>query len=230
MIEKYTEASIQESLKWFISNPKYRIENLYVFPWESDLLFLTPAGYWYEIEVKISRADFFNDAKKTVGLSSKAEFISNPDRHAPNYFYYAAPERLISLEEVPSHAGLIEVDGRKWKVVKPAPKLRGKIEVSQALLVDKFYHNWRNEISNHRKTKKDIKKVEARYSDVERTIKYESARLVNNEKYRAIEAYRRACPYYDIASWSCVKEGPNPRRCGWCEGYKKFDKLIYKEK
>lgn len=60
-----TEKSILDILNYqFLSQPKYLLNNLYVFSWESDYLAMTKSGYWYEIEVKISRADFKADFKK----------------------------------------------------------------------------------------------------------------------------------------------------------------------
>lgn len=227
--EKYTEESMQKALRWFISNPKYRIENLYVFNWESDLLFLTQAGYWYEIEIKISRSDFFCDAKKKVGKYSKAEFLSNPDKFAPNYFYYAVPKGLITLDEIPSHAGLIEIDNMSWDIKVKAPKLRDKIEVPLKLLVDKFYYNWRNEISNHRGTKREIERIKKRYTRVDETVKNEVSRTVNDERYNAVGAFKSVCPHFSTEYWRCEKEGRESSRCGWCNEIKEFEKKIYNE-
>lgn len=226
---KYTEKSIQESLKRFISSPKYRIENLYVFNWESDLLFLTQSGYWYEIEIKISRSDFYNDAKKKVGKYSKAEFLSNPDKFAPNYFYYAVPKGLISLDEIPPHAGLIEVDNIRWDIIKKAPKLRNKIEVPAKFLADKFYYNWRSEISNHRGTKREAEEIKRRYSNVDETIQNEVSRSVSYERNNAVNAFKSVCPHFDNNYLSCEKEGRESRRCGWCDEIKEFEKIIYTE-
>lgn len=37
--------------------------NLFVYHWESDYIAITKNGYVYEVEIKISRADFLNDFK-----------------------------------------------------------------------------------------------------------------------------------------------------------------------
>lgn len=62
---KYTEAYIQKCLDGFFAtnSVKYNIDGLYVFAWESDKLLETKAGYIYEFEIKISKADFKNDFK-----------------------------------------------------------------------------------------------------------------------------------------------------------------------
>ena len=54
----WTEERMQERLHNFRSNPRYVLKNLYVFGWESDLLFLSSSGIGNEIEIKVSRSDF----------------------------------------------------------------------------------------------------------------------------------------------------------------------------
>jgi hypothetical protein len=61
--EELTEQSIQRRLNRFFASWKYNVDGLYVFEWESDKLIWTKAGYIYEFEIKISRADFKNDFK-----------------------------------------------------------------------------------------------------------------------------------------------------------------------
>lgn len=67
MMENINEAHLQTMLKrFFRSNPVYTAENLYVFGWESDMLIKTRSGMWYEVECKISKADFIKDFAKTA--------------------------------------------------------------------------------------------------------------------------------------------------------------------
>ena len=61
-----TEQKIQRVLGGFIASPKYSVDGLFVFGWESDKLIWTKAGYIYEFEIKISRADYKNDFKYKV--------------------------------------------------------------------------------------------------------------------------------------------------------------------
>ena len=181
---KFSEEYIQKKLNSFFaeSTKKYVVENLFVFEWESDKLIITRSGYAYEFEVKISKSDFKADFKKedkhTI-LEGKKEFLPSYDKvldvwkelqadnyrtakfKKPNYFYYAVPEGLIDVNDVPEYAGLIYVlpegekeskDG-KWcwdgfYVVKSAPKLHGtKYSNDDLNLTDKFYYNmltWKN--------------------------------------------------------------------------------------
>ena len=43
---------------------RYVINNLHIYDWESDFLAITRSLYAYEVEVKMSKQDFFNDFKK----------------------------------------------------------------------------------------------------------------------------------------------------------------------
>ena len=65
---KHSESSIQKNLekRYDLNNVKYTAGNLYLFRhnWETDFLVVQKNGYCYEIEIKISRSDFFNDFKK----------------------------------------------------------------------------------------------------------------------------------------------------------------------
>ena len=99
-----------------LSNPMYVINNLHIYDWESDFLAITRSLYAYEVEVKMSKQDFFNDFKKDKkhkvlkdGIIKVGGVISYP----PNYFYYACPPNMIDVSEVPSYAGLIYVDVSK---------------------------------------------------------------------------------------------------------------------
>ena len=118
-----------------LSNPMYVINNLHIYDWESDFLAITRSLYAYEVEVKMSKQDFFNDFKKDKkhkvlkdGIIKVGGVISYP----PNYFYYACPPNMIDVSEVPSYAGLIYVDVSKNRknVVKVAPLIhRQKFDV-----------------------------------------------------------------------------------------------------
>ena len=51
-----------------LSNPMYVINNLHIYDWESDFLAITRSLYAYEVEVKMSKQDFFNDFKKDKNI------------------------------------------------------------------------------------------------------------------------------------------------------------------
>ena len=75
MDKTLTEQKIQRVLNKFMASPKYKVDGLFVFRWESDKLLWTKSGYIYEFEIKISRADYKNDfkhkAEKHLLLNSK---------------------------------------------------------------------------------------------------------------------------------------------------------------
>ena len=139
----WTEERMQERLHNFRSNPRYLLKNLYVFGWESDLLFLSTSGIWTEIEIKVSRSDFLADLRNKTEKHAALKDIQN--RMKPNRFFYAVPEGLVQPEEVPEYAGLIWVS-ECWfsvqTVKKPAPPLhRHKVTPEDLKLADKFYNN-----------------------------------------------------------------------------------------
>ena len=79
------ESTIQEALCYYYDHI-YQLTNSYVFPWESDYFGMTKkTGYVYEIEIKVSRADFLNDFKnknvKHFQLNNpKKEYLTIPGK------------------------------------------------------------------------------------------------------------------------------------------------------
>ena len=131
---------------------RYLMNNLYVFSnsWESDYLSLTNSGYFYEGEVKISKSDFktdFKKEKKHLILESNFNKTQTDNNLCPHYFFYAVPEGLIDVSEVPEYAGLIYMIDvyPYYKWVKKAPLLhKGKYNDIDLKLQDKFYYNMIN--------------------------------------------------------------------------------------
>jgi hypothetical protein len=115
--------------------------------WECDIFSTTKAGFWAEHEIKISRADFKSDFKKTahfrngkimrrkyarwnnVPESFKHTMMAEGSPLAPNQFWICVPEGLVSIEEVPSYAGLVEFPLPKGK--KPAPHWSGYMKITK---------------------------------------------------------------------------------------------------
>lgn len=71
---------------------------------ECDLFVLTPAGYGWEIEIKVSKADLLKDKNKRHGhYLSKIKFL-----------YFAIPDYLESyVFEIPLRAGIIIIRPNK---------------------------------------------------------------------------------------------------------------------
>jgi hypothetical protein len=110
--------------------------------WECDVFEITKAGYFREYEVKVSRGDFFADARKTREVfprgwgqpstfENKHELLSQRSLRGPSQFWFCTPPGLLAVEEVPEWAGLIEVKDhgegsrpRFWpREIKKAPRL-----------------------------------------------------------------------------------------------------------
>jgi len=156
--EIWTAQKIQNILNFqYICNPQYLINNLYVFDWESDYLAMTRSGYFYEVEIKISKSDFKADFLK----KEKHALISNTfNMHdiphdgkyyksttAPNYFSYCVPEGLIDIRDIPPYAGLLEIDRRhQIRCVRKPPKLHDNkiLKSLESTLMNKFYYNYRS--------------------------------------------------------------------------------------
>lgn len=156
--EQVTEQLLQQHLRSWKSNPNYIVENLYVFDWESDMLIKTRSGYWYEVECKISLADFKNDFKNK---RQKHELLKTGDEkhRRPNYFYYCVPwylsEKVLPL--LPDYAGLIVLtENGRLNEVNRAPCLHKQKYTNEELkLYDKFYYpylNWKENVERHQPT------------------------------------------------------------------------------
>lgn len=65
---------VYKAARWFIANNDYKLSNVFIFDWESDLFCLTKSGYAIEIEVKVSRSDFLADFKKPKHKLLQAAF------------------------------------------------------------------------------------------------------------------------------------------------------------
>lgn len=176
--QSLTEEKIQKAIyeHGFLSHSsiKYYTENLWIYGWESDIWIMTKSGYSYETEVKISRNDFKNDFKHKKNKHLLLESLDAAEnKRRPNYFYYAVPEGLISVEEVPEYAGLLYIvpisdHFNRVDVVKKAPQIhKEKTDTEFLNLIDKFYFNYINARYNLRKYKEDTQKVldEARTFD-----------------------------------------------------------------
>lgn len=162
--EQVTEQLLQQHLRGWKSNPKYIVENLYVFDWESDMLIKTRSGYWYEVECKISLADFKNDFKRKW---RKHDLLKTGDEkhRRPNYFYYCVPWYLSGkvLPLLPSYAGLIVLtENGKLNEVRRASLLHTDKYTDEDLkLCNKFYYayrNWKERVEDHQPTK-EIKRL-----------------------------------------------------------------------
>jgi hypothetical protein len=217
MIEKFNSKIIAESLKSFITQPRWKLLNLYVFDWESDLLFLTKSDYFYEFEIKVSRADFKNDFKKV----NKHEVLKDSNNHRkPNYFIYAVPEGLIRVEEVPEYAGLYYImKNGYYKRIKDAPQLhKTKVDLNSLNLLDKFYFNMINAFAKRDRIKYEYESYCQFHnkSDLDEKIKLERKSATNDILQKVQYKLMKKCVNYTgVENNKCTLTGS---RCsGNCE-------------
>lgn len=194
----WTEEKIQNVLRCTFLSPstkKYEVTNLYVYNWESDYLTLTRNGYVYEVEIKISKADFKNDTKHKVNKHALLENVSKSEKcivGCPNYFYYAVPEDLIKPEEVPEYAGLIYVQPWGVKIVKESAKFNKEKQTPESLgLIDKFYFNYQTYQRKYEEladAREKIKKLKNEIKSYNKTIMdYDELLSDANNKIQGLE-------------------------------------------
>lgn len=104
---------------------KLCVNNIYLYDHESDFISVSNNNLVTEVEIKVSRFDYFQDFNKE-SKHSKLQLM-NDLNGIPNYFYYCFPENLASEEEIPEYAGLIVIKqtgmNKYIKMIKKAPEL-----------------------------------------------------------------------------------------------------------
>ncbi len=55
---------IQKACRHYFMNNDYKLFNVFMYGWECDFFSMTSSGYAVEVEIKVSRSDFFADFKK----------------------------------------------------------------------------------------------------------------------------------------------------------------------
>lgn len=157
---------VYNAVGWFISNHDYKLTNVFVHAWEADSFSVTSSSYTWEVEVKISRSDFFADFRKPkhafmknyrrgFGNLSSGEWCHDGARqtnfqqlklsgdNCPNKFFYACPVGVIETHEIPKYAGLIYVmDSGSYRIIKQAPFLHKETFNYRKMLFDKYYYQY----------------------------------------------------------------------------------------
>lgn len=136
----------KELYKYYI-NFNYKLNNAYVFNWESDFFAVSNSNYVYEVEIKISKSDFKNDFNKTIyGNQKKHDYLFN-GKLRPNKFLFACPEGLININEIPKEYGLIYITKEPYsyaKIIQNGKYLHKENLFDNKIflrsLLDKFYY------------------------------------------------------------------------------------------
>jgi len=179
---------IQDKVGVLFSNHDHHFHNKYIFgnDWESDFFSVTKSGYLYEVEVKISKSDFaadfikfkhklfegrnqtevVKDAKYKYSKRWKKEVRRAPEKkinpqeiNMPNKFFFACPEGLLTVDEIPEYAGLIYVNEFSATVIKQAPTLHKRKENIKELLFSKYQWGYVN-------AKDDLYNLEKKYNNI----------------------------------------------------------------
>lgn len=132
--------------------------NVYLCGGEMDLAIVTRAGYLWECEIKLTRANWLADARKKKWLEPARRFVSR--------FFYAVPESLVTNvpEFVPETAGLLVFCGAGVREVrtakrKTAPKLPDPLR--QQLYSSTYYRFWQQRFHRLRLRPSELIEAEA---------------------------------------------------------------------
>ena len=161
--QKLTERDIQREIMYQFAQGDTFLPN-FMPPgwWENDVIRVTASGYWYEYEIKLSRADFIKDRYKKMGLNyyrnpmgitkdeNKHAILARNDSMGPKQFWFVCPEGIIQPEEIPSWAGLMwaltENGYRGLKVKKKAPNRKTKKQ--ELSFINKINYNGTKRYTN----------------------------------------------------------------------------------
>lgn len=212
---------IYRGLYRYFHNYEYRLSNTFVYEWESDFFAMSKSKYFIEVEVKVSRGDYFRDFDKAkhelfkdvktgkshhithqptqggeIGTVVTGELITTYGEYArwgggknnwcpgvkngkrgywvndygncsiqrrerrlfapatyihiraienircPNQLYFACPENLIKIGEIPEYAGLMYLKDGYIELIKKAPYLHKRKQDLDKVLLRKFYNLW----------------------------------------------------------------------------------------
>jgi hypothetical protein len=86
---------------------------------DADFVAVSMGGLITEYEIKISRSDFLRDRQK---LRHEIYSMEKPGE-LPNRFYYATASGIVTIEDIPTWAGWMELEGGELRVRRQAPKM-----------------------------------------------------------------------------------------------------------
>jgi hypothetical protein len=107
-------SEINHALNMQFNRYDYRLNNSFVFAWESDFLCMSSSGYWVECEVKVTRGDFFRDFDKPKHRLFEA--VQRATTHFVDYLGKTVGDEIcryrVGEMHVPSAYGYRK--GRNW--------------------------------------------------------------------------------------------------------------------
>lgn len=90
-----SERDLQQAVRRLFINHRYILVNSFVFDWESDLFSVTKSGNVYEVEMKISKADYRKDFEK----EKHQLFLSNT-RGKTHYIFKSSGKYVWDRERI----------------------------------------------------------------------------------------------------------------------------------
>lgn len=120
------------------------VSNIFVsgYPWEADVVAVTPIGYWSEYEIKTSVGDYSRDFHKedygvnkhsVLAADGHAESLWGKPIPRPKHFWFVVPKGLLGNVSVPKHCGIMECDDTSYPkitIARAAPRLRRPTKLS----------------------------------------------------------------------------------------------------
>ena len=120
--DKLTEGIMINALRYFIIGKRNymafcpRVHNFFGMKSESDVIAINTNGYLVEFEVKLTKADFLKDKDKIISINRKR--INKHKLYEQGggsaMFYFVAPKGILTIDDIPEWAGLIEVVNREY--------------------------------------------------------------------------------------------------------------------
>ena len=89
------------------------LSNHFHTDWEADILIINKEGFSHEIEIKLSKADYKNDFKKSYTNEKTGEKFLKHDKiscgdYVCNNFSFLLPMGMVQIDNIPLHCGIIE--------------------------------------------------------------------------------------------------------------------------
>jgi hypothetical protein len=103
------------------------VPNVYLNKCECDMVIISPSGYVTEVEIKVSKSNLKKDSDKNYNAHNS---------YKVKRFFYAVPLELMNCEYTPSDAGLIVVNNRFAKIVRPAKVNKSSKKLNQDQVFD----------------------------------------------------------------------------------------------
>lgn len=158
-MKTWSEIEIQLALfQWLeLRGRTLILPNFTPYRWhECDLFSLTHALYFHEIEVKISKSDFYADRNKRIkhdALNGGKRYGEYYQKGMPRTFCYACPAEMLKISVIPEYAGLLWISRNKQhydiSVIRKPPMLLGqKMTTEQVFKITntlwwKFARTWK---------------------------------------------------------------------------------------